>query len=353
MNQKTRLVISLGIMIVLTTLLLRSLFLNLAAFDRLSTQYFPVGNSFSLPLKTDKSSTGDEKTPEFPCYEKNRADWQIGWWYFAGHLEDEQNPAHKFGLTLVFDKNPAQIMFGLSDGEAQESFSGTINFTDYDIIEEESVIVKKDDIFWVYKGDSKYRISFKFEDKQIDLNLVSLKKPVIAANNEQTFYCQQTRLEAEGTLVIKDKHYQIKGQAWIEHQGFKDVLSWKSWRWHSLQLNNNIEIVFVTNFLDKSGNFSEKNALSIFDNQGRRETIEPGDYQIKDIEYFQYPQTNIRYPIKWQLEIPGRHIKLLVSSIVANQVIKGSDGFYEGSCQVSGIFEGENVSGRAQFEYMP
>jgi len=140
---------------------------------------------------------------------------------------------------------------------------------------------------------------------------------------------------------------------WIDHQGFKTVLPWKSWRWYALQLDNNVEMAFVTDFTSQTGNFSKKNNLSIFKETALKETVDSQKYSIKDLEYWQDPKTKVQYPIKWQLEIPERNINLTATSIIPNQVIDGTNGFYEGTCQVIGTFEGQSVMGRAQFEFMP
>ena len=123
--------------------------------------------SNSVDSAEDKIITDVKKIPESFCYQGVRTGWLSGWWYFAGHLEDEQNPAHKFGLTLIFFKNPSRILFNLSDSEEQENFSGTINFQNYDILEKERLNLKKYDFFWISTEDAKYQAGFKYNDRQI------------------------------------------------------------------------------------------------------------------------------------------------------------------------------------------
>lgn len=347
-------IFSLIIMFALSLLILRSLYLNLGTFDRLTTSAHGNFSSLSGNVSSNQNTqTPILNTSEFPKDEGEHQNLQTEWWYFAGHLEDEENPKNKFGITLIFDKNLPQIKFNLTDGVNQKNFSGVINLDQYDILAQDKLAIRKDDIYWLESGVLKYQVHFKFEDKEINLDLASLKTPFLFSNDAETFYYEQTNVKVSGSLFLSDNHYEIKGGGWIDHQGFKTVLPWKSWRWYALQLDNNVEIAFVTDFTLLTGGFSGKNNLSIFKETALKETIDSQKYSVKDLEYWQDPKTKVQYSIKWQLEIPERNINLIATSIVPNQVIEGTGGFYEGTCQVTGTFEGQAMTGRAQFEFMP
>ena len=217
---------------------------------------------------------------------------------------------------------------------------------------QDKLAIRKGEIYWLEQEPAKYKIYFSWSGQQADLNLIALKSPWLFSNNEEQFYYEQARLAVSGDLSFSpEQQYQVKGYGLIDHQGFKAALPWSSWRWYNLQLDNQTEVVFVTDFISKSGNFFQKNNLSIFKKQ--METVESQKYTVKDLEYWQDPKTKVQYPVKWQLEIPERNINLIATSIIPNQVIEGANGFYEGTCQVTGTFEGQSVTGRAQFEFMP
>ncbi len=291
-----------------------------------------------------------------PRDEGQHQNLQAEWWYFAGHLEDEKNSDNKFGFTLIFNKNSfnknlPNTIFNLANGVNGENLSGLIFFDKYDVLSENNLEIVSGKNHWLSSPDGGYEIHFEYAGKEIDLNLTPLKKPFISSLTGQSFYYQQTRLAASGSLFLSDKQYKVKGFGWTEHQGFEDSVPWKSWRWHSLQLSNNAEIAFVTGLYLKDGRSSEKNVLFIF--KERQEVVDNQEYEIEYLEYWTHPKTNVHYPIKWQLDIPNRNISLIVTSLVSNQVIDEAGGFYEGTCLVSGTFEGKSVTGRAQFEFMP
>lgn len=354
MNQRTKNIIFLVMMSVLTFLILKNFHFNLnsAAFEKLIPSFSQTDKFSDFSYEAVNQKTEAISPLNFPQDEGAHPNLSTEWWYFAGHFEDEENPAHQFSLTLKFDKNPPRLAFNLSDGKEQENFSGLINFEHYDILAADKLDLKKGDILWTQTGDFKYQLHFKFEDKQVDLDLDSLKNPFLFSTIEGLFYYIQPRLEAAGELTIKDKHYKIKGQGWIDHEGFKETASfpWKSWRWHALQLDNKVEMVFSSDYTSDSGKFFEKSELSIFNSQGGKEIIKPEDYQITNLKYWQDSRTGIKYPVQWRLEIPARQVDLVASAIVANQLMGEPISYYNGSCQVAGIFGGEKVSGRAQFE---
>ena len=353
-ESKLKEIAGLVILFILAAVILKNLYFNFMTFDRLAylDEKSPVQQTIPTP-DSNNQNLDSKNAIYFPQDEGEHQNLQTEWWYLAAHLEDERDSANKFGATLIFGKNPPQIKFNLIDGVNQKNFSSVINLDGYDLLGKDKLAIKKDDIYWLESGVFKYQIHYKSENIEINLDLASLKNPFLFSNNSEAFYYEQTNVKVSGSLFLSDKHYEIKGVGWIDHQGFKAALPWKSWRWYALQLDNNVEMAFVTDFTSQIGNFSKKNNLSIFKETALREIVDSQKYSIKDLEYWQDPKTKVQSPIKWQLEIPERNINLTATSIIPNQVIEGANGFYEGTCQVEGIFEGHSVMGRAQFEYQP
>lgn len=339
------------ILVILAAVILKNLYFNFMTFDRLA--YFDGKSPAQQTIGSNNQNPDSRIAINFPQDEGEHQNLQTEWWYLAAHLEDEKDSANKFGATLMFSKNPPQILFNLTDGVNQKNFSSVIKLDGFDLLGKDKLAIKKDDIYWLESGVFKYQIHFKFEDIEINLDLASLKKPFLFYNNTEAFYYEQTNIKVSGSLFLSDNHYQVKGVGWIDHQGFRTVLPWKSWRWYALQLDNNVEIVFTTDLVSQTGNFSEKKNLSIFKESALQETVDSQKYTIKNLDFWQDPKTKVQYPIKWQLEIPERNINLTATSIIPNQVIEGTGGVYEGTYQVTGTFEGQSVMGHAQFEFMP
>lgn len=86
---------------------------------------------------------------EFPKEEGEHSNLKSEWWYFAGHLEEEGNPENKFGITLIFHKNPPHVKVNLVDGTQQKNFSSVINISNYDILSKEGLTIKKGENYWI------------------------------------------------------------------------------------------------------------------------------------------------------------------------------------------------------------
>jgi predicted secreted hydrolase len=348
MKEKTKEKLALAVLIFFVLLIIKNFIFNAVSLDRMT---FLSANNVEESEQPNVSLLPASDLV-FPKDEGQHQNLKTEWWYFAGHLEDENNPGNKFGITLIFHKNSPRVVFNLADGVEQENFSALIPLEKYDVLGENNLTIVSGENYWLSSPGGGYKIHFKYAGKEINLNLTPQKPPFVSSLSGDTFYYQQTRLAVTGSLLFSpDKQYNVKGLGWVDHQGFKESLAWKTWRWYSLQLNNNVEITFVTDFYLKDGRGPIKNNLFIFKNE--KKAIKSQDYEVRDLEYWINPKTNIRYPIKWRLEIPAQNTNLLISSLVRDQAIDEAAGFYEGTCLVSGIFEGKEVGGRAQFEYMP
>lgn len=277
---------------------------------------------------------------------------QSEWWYFAGHLQETGKPDNKFGTTLVFYKNPS-VLFNLTNGPAQKSFSLLQKFDKYDDLGKNDLNIAIGKNYWKKLSDGRYEINFETGDKKINLQLKSLKNPLIYFLSGNEFYYQQTRMDVTGNISFGNQQYAVNGIGWVDHQGFKDIIPWKSWHWQSLQLDSNTEIVFSTHLVSKTGNVYKKGRMTIF--KDTKETLDMQDYDIKELEYWFDKDTNINYPIKWNLTIPSKKVDLIIESIVPDQTIKNGTlpKIYEGTCLVSGTFDDKPITGRSQFEIVP
>ncbi len=289
---------------------------------------------------------------EFPKEEGEHQNLQNEWWYFAGHLEEEGKPENKFGVTLIFPKNPSHVVVNLVDGIQQKKFSSLIRIDQYDLLSEAKLAIKKNENYWLEEELFKYRIHFQFDNNEINLSLESLKPPLLRYNIANAFYYQQTRIKVIGQLSISGKEYNVNGWGWIDHQGFNQfpLISLPGWQWYAIQLDNNTEIVSTS--FDPQLGILKKPALFLYKDT-QPELIESDSYSIDDIDYWVDPETSYKYPIRFRLKIPAKNINLEITVIANNQVIRETQGLYEGSCQVTGLFDGRTVTGRAQLEVVP
>lgn len=285
---------------------------------------------------------------EFPKEEGEHSNLKFEFWYFAAHLEEEGNPENKFGVTLIFDKYPSHVKVNLVDGIQQKNFSSRIGIDQYDLLSEEKLAIKKESNFWLETEPLKYQINFSFENNNIKLDLDSIKPPLLRYNTADFFYYQQTRVKVKGQLSFSGTKYKVKGWGWIDHEGFQKSPYPSNWLWCAIQLDNNTEI--IANGIHP---YSQFNLLLIKDNN-QIEQIKGDSHSMDDIDYWVDPETGYEYPVRFRLKIPAKNVDLEITTITDNQVIRGVEyRMYEGSCRITGSFDGQAVSGRAQLEVVP
>jgi predicted secreted hydrolase len=353
MNRKTGIkILFLSAILIASLLFIAYKYLSPKTYKILGRDFFS-GSASEKEVQNKSINPGDSQDPLSFCQKGSWANYPYEWWYFSGHLEDVGNPAHKFGLTLIFFKYVPRIVYIVSESGANENFSHSINFSGYDTFEAEKLDIKKGDFSWKNTSSSSYKIGFSQSGIQVQLELAAQKNFYIITNEEQEFYCQQPRLEAEGTLALNGRNYQVKGIGLIDHQGFKSAIWWKSWKWYAIHLDNGVDMVFFRELVDAPGQKLGNEDLAILDGSGKKEIVAAENYELKSSNTWTDTRTSISYPTEWSLAIPQRGINLKALSIMPDQVVDGADGLYLGSFQITGIFENKEVGGRAQLEYYP
>jgi len=293
---------------------------------------------------------------EFPKDEGVHQDMVQEWWYFKAHLKDRFNPQTTFGTTVIFFKNGMSYLV-VVDVKNQKKYSSVVK-NSFDVLSQNKLSLKNGENYWIETDLFEYRLRYYYQGIGLDFILKSLKNPMIVSSEPKSLrglYLVQPRIDVQGELNLEDKKYEVNGWGWIDHQAFtvsvpELILGWK---WWAVQLNNNTELMFDDILFAKEKRSDLKqHPLLIFDKDSSGfdiEKIDRDQYILKELDYWEDPRTNTRYPISWSLEIPVKNISLEINSVLKDQIIEGTS-IYEGTCRVDGIYEGLEVEGWAQFE---
>ncbi|MBC7473542.1 MAG: lipocalin family protein, partial [Candidatus Sericytochromatia bacterium] len=87
-----------------------------------------------------------------------------------------------------------------------------------------------------------------------------------------------------------------------------------------------------------SGTLIEKNGQSIH--------LKKEDFLIKVLDYWTSPTTKVRYPAKWQVDLPKYNISMNIVPFMKNQELNLSFAYWEGAVKVTG----ENFTGDGYVE---
>ena len=294
----------------------------------------------------------------------------VEWWYFNGHLKDNDGNEYSymdclfkvdvkkvkipflskiplktsyFSHSLVSDINNKSFQHRIAPFSvvSDDSFSKSLLHINYINPEIKNgytnCVIEK-------TGESKYRL----KNEDIDLKLTSVRHPLLEGGKgfldlgtKTTYYYSLTNLRTEGRIKIKNKWVDVTGKSWMDHQWADASYSKDRWDWFSVQLDDDTEIVC---FMYNDGN-KKTYVADISYPDGRQE--HHSNVEIIPLKrHWTSPRSKAVYPMLWKIKIPAKDIHLILSAKIENQeMLFGSINYWEGPLNVSGLFEDKNVNG--------
>ncbi len=199
------------------------------------------------------------------------------------------------------------------------------------------------------------------EPISLDLRLQSVKPPVLQGDRgldqkgpesgNASYYFSLTRLESKGTLSIGKKSFEVTGWSWMDREWSTSALGKDQvgWDWFALQLSDNREIMYYR-LCNKDGSASAYSNGVIIDSTGQKISIAPDDISIAPQAYWTSPTTGVRYPVRWQMNIPEQNIKLEIIPLLENQELQTRFKYWEGAVSIIGKYKNETLDGYGYVE---
>ena len=264
----------------------------------------------------------------------------IEWWYWTGHLEDDQGRWYGFEETFFlmqlgfYEATSAHV--AVSDLDA-----GVFR---YDVAYVEALLPASTDGFDIdvagqtaVGANGTETLHGTTDEYTFDLNLES-QKPAVFQHGDgyhdydvggYTWYYSRERISVAGTLLVGDEPRTVHGEAWMDHQ-WGNLLSASDagWDWFALQLDDDREIML---FLVRGS--GEAIGGSITD--ARCSTTELTDLDIVTAGEWSSPVTGCTYPQGWEIDVAG--MSLTITPELANaELANDYNTYWEGVVQVSG-----------------
>lgn len=309
---------------------------------------------------------------EFPRDEASHDKYKSEWWYYVGHLKDDQG--HKYGYELTFFRHK---LFGNDYYSAHLALSD-IDGQRFQWKERSSTLHPftagaSTKIFYVWNGDwrgfenpdGSHHLSAGTKEFSIELDLSTLGKPVVHGadgvskkadgNGKATYYYSRTRMPTEGTITDHGKRLHVRGNSWMDHEIGSNIMGEKAagWDWYSVQLDDNSDLMLC--IIRNDDGTIEKNSFgTIIGTDGSVRHLKGEDFIIKSTGAWRSPATNTQYPMGWTVSIPSADIQLDIQPALKNQELDAerSTGmtYWEGKCTVSGSIGGKPVKGDSYVE---
>jgi len=310
----------------------------------------------------------------FPRDEGSHPEFETGsgteWWYVNMHLQGQTTKRNYSAMAAYFSYNFR--IFNVTD----ETNNDFLSFTDFGLlnVSEENLDLKFTLLtggteHWITKADSlgqllpfQYRLQVGNDDNNIYLDLDAQKPPLIIGSDglitigtEDSYYYSQTQLAVTGSLTFMGNTEPVNGIAWIDHQYGPFYVapgSEESYEWFSLQLDNGMDINLWNIFTgdNKIPNDDSHRICSIYIDDQKQDTT--STFSLERLAFWKY--TNGYYfSSGWRFFDPIHKIDLTITPLFQDQVVPFFLlPFWEGSCHINGIVDGDSVDGHAFAELL-
>lgn len=315
---------------------------------------------------------------EFPRSHGSHPEFKTEWWYFVGHLKTAEKRTFGFELTFFrvgLDPEAASpsawrhhsiylTHLALTDDQGQAFYHD--ERSSRGAFDEAGADTAK---LRVWNGDwraaldeNRLEIRADAETFGIQLELSPAKPVALHGDNgfsrkgplagQASYYSSFTRLTGGGSVRLNGQTYTIDAaSAWMDHEVTSQELAddIAGWDWFAVQMDNGEEIM-VYQLRRKDGAKSRWSKGSLIQKDGTVQGLGPDDFSIRVLGNWESPETGIRYPSGWEIEIARTGQTLRLTPTVKGQelITQNSTGvtYWEGRC----IVESENGSGSAYVE---
>ncbi len=319
----------------------------------------PTGAATRIPTPTWPPTQPSLPTDEGP---HGRA---IEWWYFNGHLVDENGVEYTFHY-VTFQRNTAN---GLAPQVLHVSFSDPSRQS-YFIAEKLALAQTPTSPGsfsfqtegWRMAGDGlDYILAFDLHDVSLLLRAVSRKPAVMHQTTGlvdlgpagQSYYYSRTRLEAVGALVKGRDRREVRGTLWMDHQWGDFNTTPVGWDWVGLQLDDGSEVM-VSVVWDQATKLPVASYGTYVAADGSVRHLEAHNVLLRSTDQWQSPTTEASYPMGWTLGMLPLSLAMTITPLrrdaefTANTYIPAP--YWEGAVTVRGTKNGVPVSGKGFVE---
>jgi predicted secreted hydrolase len=156
-------------------------------------------------------------------------------------------------------------------------------------------------------------------------------------------------------MTIGDESFDVTGTSWMDHEfGSTDLgPDLAGWDWFGLQMADRTELMLYR-LRRADGTADPASSGTFVDREGRGHPLSLNDFTLEPQTYWRSPLTNARYPQRWRLTIPSRHLSLDLIPRMAEQELRTERStqvtYWEGAIESRGTLDGKPVTGVGYME---
>lgn len=302
------------------------------------------------------------------------------WWYFTGHLGDEDGGEYGFQLTLFRFELDDRAHTSPSAWRTPRVFLGHFAVTDVSgecfhafermsralpgiaTVTGDPPAVRLDDWTIAYVPDAEaWRLTARQGDTGLTLRLQARTAPVAqgedglsqksAAAGNASYYYSVPHLAATGELMLDGRTRAVSGNAWLDREWSTSALdrAQSGWDWFALQFEDGASLMFYR--LRRAGGATDPHSAGTWmAPDGRVRRLAADDVTLTALDTWQSPVTARRYPSRTRLTANALDLDVVLTPRVADQEWRGRFRYWEGAAAFAGTRGGTPVAGRAYME---
>jgi len=164
-------------------------------------------------------------------------------------------------------------------------------------------------------------------------------------------YFSYPALKTKGVLNLKNEKKKVEGTIWYDRVWNADRLLKKEmhWNWFSLRIKNVGQLMILE--MNNTRDNSTKIFGTFFPLNEQASDLKKESIDITEKTFWKSPVSKITYPIGWDVNIPSLNMMLHLEASIKEQEFRAHMlNYWEGLCQLQGIYKGKAVSGNAYVE---
>ena len=288
------------------------------------------------------------------------------WWYFNGHLSDDQGRAYSyhfvtFEITTPAGINPRLLQLGWADHTAGRYLTDEMPSIVPGAIVPDGFDIRQGD--WWMRGDgSRYSLGFNTGNYALKLEAVPTKPAVLHQGTGlvdlgragESYYYTRGRLATTGVLTVDGERHAVTGSGWMDRQwGDFGREAPVGWDWVSAQLDDGTELM-VTLLWDADDREPILTYGTYVAADGLATSLDSDDIQLTATGTWTSPHNGTVYPMGWRLEVTEPPLSLRLEPVQEFAEFAGSSylpvPYWEGAVTITGQAAGQNISGQGFVE---
>jgi predicted secreted hydrolase len=175
-----------------------------------------------------------------------------------------------------------------------------------------------------------------------------------SSEGNASYYYSLTRMPTRGALTVRGRTYLVDGVSWMDHEFGTTFLesTQTGWDWFSIQLDDASELM-MSRLRSRTGPADARSSGTVVDAGGRSRTLAGAAFALVPGRLWRSDATGARYPVEWQVSVPGERLALRVRAAVDAQELSGlasGVAYWEGAIDVEGARDGRPLRGRGYLE---